>query len=233
MLEKLLELEREAFLTLNSLHSDYWDRFMWLYSGKFVWLPLAAFIIFILVYKKDWRESVLVLLGIGLVVLFCDQFTSGLIKPLFMRFRPTHHPDFMNEVVTVFGYRGGLYGFISGHAANAFGFAIFMSLLFRYKLFTWVIFIWAFVMAYSRIYLGVHFLTDIIPGALSGLVLGWLAYFIYSKGRVFVLKKSGREVIPSSEIYTKTQKQFILYGIALTVAIQLSFNTLLVSFLLR
>ena len=148
-----------------------------------------------------------------------------------MRFRPTHHPDFMNEVITVFGYRGGKYGFISGHAANSFGFAIFMSLLFRYRLFTWIIFIWAFVMAYSRIYLGVHFLTDIIPGALSGLLLGWLAFYIYIKGRMVILKKSGREVTSPTEIYTKTQKQLILYGIALTVAIQLSFNAAIVSFL--
>ncbi len=156
MLEKTLDYERELFFMLNGSDSVFLDHSMWLFTGKIVWLPLALFILVVLTYKINWRESILVLLAIVLVVTLCDQFASHLLKPVFMRLRPTHHPEFMNEVQTVFGYRGGKYGFISSHAANAFGFAMFMSLLFRCKpLFTGVIFTWAMITAYTRIYLGV------------------------------------------------------------------------------
>ncbi|KAA6306469.1 hypothetical protein EZS27_041876, partial [termite gut metagenome] len=164
MLERILHYEHDAFLALNGSHSAFGDRFMWLYSGQMAWIPLAVFILVILMYKKGWRHSLAILLSIALVIVLCDQLSSGIIKPMFCRLRPTHHPLFADKVVTVFNYRGGRYGFISGHAANAFGFATFIALLFRYALLSWAIYIWATVMAYSRIYLGVHFISDIIPG---------------------------------------------------------------------
>ena len=123
MVEKILIYERDAFFALNGSDSAFLDRFMWIFTGKAVWLPLAFLILLVLIYKKNWRESLLILLAIVLVVTLCDQFASHVCKPVFTRFRPTHHPDFMDQVKTVFGYRGGLYGFISSHAANAFGFA--------------------------------------------------------------------------------------------------------------
>lgn len=179
MLERWLVWERDAFFALNGSDWAWLDRVMWICSGRLVWVPLAALILFLLFYRRDWREGLLALLMIVLVVTLCDQFASHLCKPLFTRFRPTHHPDFMDQVNTVYGYRGGLYGFISSHAANAFGFALFMSLLFRERLFSWAIFTWAVVVSYTRIYLGVHFITDIIPGAMSGLLFGALVYALY------------------------------------------------------
>ncbi len=187
MVEKILVYERDLFFMLNGSDSPFLDRFMWLYSGKAVWLPLAFFILVVLLYKKKWRESILILLAIVLVITLCDQFASHVCKPIFTRFRPTHHPDFMDQVKTVFDYRGGRYGFISSHAANAFGFATFMSLLFRYRLFTWTIFLWAALTAYTRVYLGVHFISDIVPGAIAGVFFGWLVYWLYVKVRPVVL----------------------------------------------
>lgn len=142
MIEKILIYERDAFFALNGSDSAFLDRFMWIFTGKAVWLPLAFLILLVLIYKKNWRESLLVLLAIVLVVTLCDQFASHVCKPIFTRFRPTHHPDFMDQVKIVFGYRGGLYGFISSHAANAFGFATLMALIMRDKLFGWTIFFW-------------------------------------------------------------------------------------------
>ena len=86
---------------LNGSDSPFLDRFMWLYSGKAVWLPLAFFILVVLLYKKKWRESILILLAIVLVITLCDQFASHVCKPIFTRFRPTHHPDFMDQVKTL------------------------------------------------------------------------------------------------------------------------------------
>ena len=195
MVEKILVYERDLFFMLNGSDSPFLDRFMWLYSGKAVWLPLAAFILIVLLYKKKWRESILILLAIVLVITFCDQFASHVCKPIFTRFRPTHHPDFMDQVKTVFDYRGGKYGFISSHAANAFGFATFMSLLFRYRLFTWTIFLWAALTAYTRVYLGVHFISDIVPGAIAGVFLGWLVYWLYIKLVYLFPEQAGRLVL--------------------------------------
>lgn len=222
MLEKILTYEREAFLWLNGSHTPYLDRLMWLYSGKAVWLPLAVFILFLLIYRSKWREWLLILLSIVLVITLCDQFASHLCKPLFTRLRPTHHPDFMNQVQTVFNYRGGLYGFMSSHAANAFGFAAFMALLFRHRLFTATIFLWAALTAYSRIYLGVHFISDIVPGAMIGLFFGYLVYRLYVKVRLAVIPGATR--LPPHALYSDRRKQILVYAIFVTVLALLLFN---------
>ena len=225
MVEKILVYERDLFFMLNGSDSPFLDRFMWLYSGKAVWLPLAFFILVVLLYKKKWRESILILLAIVLVITLCDQFASHVCKPIFTRFRPTHHPDFMDQVKTVFDYRGGRYGFISSHAANAFGFATFMSLLFRYRLFTWTIFLWAALTAYTRVYLGVHFISDIVPGAIAGVFFGWLVYWLYVKVRPVVTGTNSNV----SELYSIGQKRLIVYAIFIAVLIIAVFNVQLVA----
>jgi len=226
MLEKILDLEKDLFFALNGSNSVLWDNMMWLYTGKIVWIPLALFIIGILVYKKDRHEYMLIFLSIALVVTLCDQFASQICKPLFMRFRPTHHPEFMDQVKTVFGYTGGRYGFISSHAANAFGLATYMTLLFhcRSKLFTIAIFFWALMTAYTRIYLGVHFISDIIPGIIAGIVFGYLAYYLYKRIRIYWFNKMGKEIIPPFMIYSLRRQHLIVAGIAATILLLLIFN---------
>lgn len=213
MLEKILEVERGAFLFLNGCHHPFWDSFMWLYSGQIAWMPLVLFFLILLFYKNDWKEALLIVCSIAIVIALCDQFTSSICKPYFMRFRPTHHPDFMDYVKTVHDYRGGKYGFISSHAANAFGFAMFSLLLFRYRWYSISILIWATIMAYSRIYLGVHFISDIVPGIFVGMLFGYLVYNLYVAVRRKLLKKTDKPY----RIYSESRKRMILYGLFLTV----------------
>jgi len=231
MLEKVLDYERGLFFFLNGNHTEFMDRFMWLFSGQKVWLPIALLMIVILLYKKGWKESLFIIIAIALVVTLCDQFASGICKPLFTRFRPTHHPEFQDLVQTVFNKRGGQYGFISSHAANAFGFATFMVLMFRNALFSWVIYAWATVTAYSRIYLGVHFISDIIPGIIAGLVLGYFVYCIdkWSRQRILATTASaeGAEIV-APVVYTNKQKRIVVYGLLGTIVIMLIFNAALV-----
>lgn len=230
MLEKELAFERDAFFFLNGSDSSYLDNFMWLYSGKVVWLPLAVFIMTVLIYKKNWREYLLIFLSIALVITLCDQFASNVCKPFFSRLRPTHHPDFMDQVKIVFDYRGGKYGFISSHAANAFGFATFMSLLFRYKFFTCSIFTWSILTAYTRIYLGVHFISDIICGMLTGLFLGYLVYIVYR----YIRKKVKIETCTKSStrlIYSLNNKRLITYSIWISIILLIIFTKPLISLL--
>ena len=85
----------------------------------------------------------------------------------------------MNEVITLHGYKGGMYGFISGHAMNAFGFATITALLFKNRMYSFTIYMFAFTIAYSRVYLGVHFISDVLAGGLAGIVIGFIMYSIY------------------------------------------------------
>lgn len=225
MLEQILDFERDAFLFLNSIHTPFLDQFVWLYTGKIVWIPIAALILFVICYKKSWKESLLILLSIVLIITLCDQFASSICKPLFARFRPTQHPEFMGEVHTVFGYTGGKYGFISSHAANAFGFALYTLLLFKNRFYTIFILVWSSFMCYTRIYLGVHFISDIIPGIIVGLFFSYICYKLYIFARNKVLKPANGP----EQLYTIVQKNSIVYGILATVSFLLIFSLIKVS----
>jgi undecaprenyl-diphosphatase len=226
MLEQELDYERNTFLMLNGGHSPFEDQFYWLFSGKIVWIPVVLVFIAVLFYKNKnhWKEAALILLAIVLLVTLCDQFVSGFCKPFFHRFRPTHHPEFMNDVQTVFNYRGGKYGFISGHAANGFGFLTFTALIFRYKIYTFAVFLWAAITAYSRIYLGVHFISDIVGGMFAGVFIGWIMYRLYilSYNKLIINKLTFKIQEDGYFIYPRKRIDIILYTLALTVAFMLS-----------
>lgn len=148
-------------------------------SNKYSWIPLYIGILALFIYKYKWKGLIL---GLGLVlsVVVSDQFASGLIKPTVKRWRPCHDPELQSKVYLPNNHCGGDYGFISSHAANHFAIAAFLFFLFRNK-FRWVaiFFIWAFLIAYSRVYLGVHYPGDVILGGMAGLLFGsiFLKYF--------------------------------------------------------
>ncbi len=228
MLERLLPYERSSFFFLNGSDSSLMDNFMWMYSHKLTWLPLylCLFILFIYKYRNNWKEYVLIFVSIFFVILICDQVASGILKPMFHRFRPTHHPDFQDQVHYLFGYKGGLYGFASSHASNAFGLAAFTALLFRNKLFSITIFIFAILMGYSRIYLGVHFISDVVAGALIGIITGILIYrlYIYFRKKLIINKKH-ESAIPK---YTNKEAIYVCSTWLLIVVFILIFNNQLV-----
>ncbi|MDR2681390.1 MAG: phosphatase PAP2 family protein [Tannerella sp.] len=222
MLEKILDYEHDLFIWMNGCHAPFENQFMWLFSGKIAWMPLAVMFIVMLFYKniKHWKETLIVLVAVVLVITLCDQFASGVCKPLFTRFRPTHHPDFMDEVQTVFGYRGGRYGFISSHAANAFGFATLTSLIFRYHFYSVMLYLWATVNSYSRIYLGVHFISDVVPGIVAGLAFGWIVYklYVFAREKLPVNSPENGERV-SSYPCSRKNLNVILYVLIFTIVI--------------
>ncbi|GHT26266.1 hypothetical protein AGMMS4957_21720 [Bacteroidia bacterium] len=179
MLEQELVLERSLFFFLNGHHTALLDVFFWLVSYKWAWVPFYACFLFVFVYKKNWKEIVLVVLSIALVITLCDQISAHVARPFFQRFRPTHHPDFQDIVKIVRNERGGLYGFFSSHASNAFGFAVFTSLLFKNRWFTATMLLFALLTSYSRIYLGLHFVSDVVVGAVVGSAIAWGVYKLY------------------------------------------------------
>ncbi len=193
MLERILRWETDAFFFLNAPHSDFADTFFFLISAKWPWVIVSILFLIFLFYKKPWRESLMIIAAVLLTVLICDQLSSHMFKPYFGRFRPTHHPDFSEFVKTSFSYRGGLYGFFSGHAANFFGLALLSALIFRNKIYSYLIFGIAITVAYSRIYLGVHFISDIVMGIAIGLLTAYLVYKLYQYCRL-------RFLVPPSPI---------------------------------
>lgn len=193
MVESLVSLERDAFLWLNSLHSLYLDSVMYFISDKWPWIVFVVLFLVLMSYKQKKGEVILFLLGIVLLVVLADGLSSGIIKQIFQRERPTYHPLTEDFVKTVLGHRGGGYGFVSGHTTNFFAFSLFASLVVRHRLFTIVSFIVAATVAYSRIYLGMHFITDVLPGLLLGLACGWVCYWLYSESRVAFLDVPRRE----------------------------------------
>jgi len=193
-IESILPYERDLFFLLNGSDSVLLDNIMWVVSRTKVWFLFYVFVALFLFYKTAKKEAVLVLVFFILMVVLCDQFSSGLIKPFFERLRPTHHPDFKDFVDMVNGHRGGGFSFISGHATNSFGFAVFLSLVFRNRWVTFVALVWATVISYSRIYLGVHFISDVVGGMLAGTLIAMLMYaaLIAFRKKLFHLDVAGK-----------------------------------------
>jgi len=175
----ILDMDRELFLFLNGLNTEWLDPLMMLFTQTQFWVPLYLFLIY-LIFKNYGTEGWFVLAGVVVTILLADQITSALMKPFFARLRPSHEPSLAGLVHLVDGYAGGRYGFPSSHAANTFGTAWFIWKLFgtRYR---WIglMFVWCTLMTYTRVYLGVHYPADVIVGALVGIgsgAIGWQVY---------------------------------------------------------
>ena len=123
-----------------------------------------------------WMVLLMILLGIFI----SDQLSSSIVKPLAARFRPTNDPQLMYLVDIVNNYRGGKYGFFSAHASNTFTVAVFLTLLFRHRRVGVLLLSWAVLNCYTRVYLGVHYVGDILVGTLVGILIGFLIYRLYS-----------------------------------------------------
>jgi undecaprenyl-diphosphatase len=172
--DTIVEADHKLFFFLNGLHQNWLDAPMTLVSNRLVWIPLYAWMLYLL-YKKYGKGTWIILLcAIGLI-LFSDQ-TANVFKEIVQRFRPTHNPTFGHLVHTVNEYRGGTYGFFSGHATNAFALIMFSLLLLKPSktYFKIILITYACITSYSRIYLGVHYPADIFVGALCGIGLGFL-----------------------------------------------------------
>lgn len=182
MLDKILELDKEFFLLLNGDGGAVMDSVMWALSSKMIFFLLVIVFLLLMRLIKDstFKQLLFMLISLALIVLLADQ-TSNIFKDNLCKLRPTHNPELANIVHIVNNYKGGLYGTVSAHAANGFGLGIFMSLVYRRKWFTWSVMSLFSLIAYSRIYLSVHYPLDIILGIFFGLLYGVLVYNLYKR----------------------------------------------------
>lgn len=177
MIDFIDKIDRIIFLFFNGINAEWLDPIMKSISAFWFWYPIIAiFIILSVIYykKKFWIPILFAIICFALTDLG-SNFAKNNIK----RHRPSHNVEINEEVHIVDNYRGGKFGFFSGHAANSFGLA-FISLLFiRKKYYTYFILFWAALVSYSRVYIGVHFPGDIFVGALYGTIIAFLIYKIY------------------------------------------------------
>lgn len=178
MLETLIDWDHQLFFFLNGLHTEWLDTFMYWYTNKKVWIPFYILLIVWMIKEYKWKGLIFVL-AVAASVGLADLIISGFMKPFFERYRPSRDPQWEGLVHIVRGHTGGRFGFASAHAGTAFALATFIYLLFREK-YKWVIwmFLWASLMSYTRVYIGVHYPGDIIVGGIIGAILGWLFYLL-------------------------------------------------------
>ena len=179
-MNQLATIDSDLFLFLNGLHVDWMDKFMVLITDMWAWFPLYLLLIYWTV-KQYGKRCWWVFLAVGVVVFFSDQISSHLFKPLFHRLRPCFNEDFEGIIHLPKGLAGGQFGFTSSHAANTFSIATFLTpVLKKYR--PWpaiLLYLWAFISSYSRIYIGFHYPGDIIAGAILGVLVGMIFWKVF------------------------------------------------------
>jgi len=186
LIQSLNLFDTELFLFFNGMHNSFFDGFMYAFTQIFVWIPLYASVIYLLIKTKKY-DALWLILFLVLCIVICDQISSGLIKNTVQRLRPSHEPSLNGMVHLVNGYTGGRFGFVSSHAANTFGFALLSSLLIRNRNFAVMIVAWSLINCYSRVYLGVHYPFDIAGGLIVGTFAALACYLALLKFKPGVL----------------------------------------------
>ncbi len=182
MFDTLERLDKALFLKINSLHNSLFDTIMWQLSESWHTYLFTIILAFIFYKKYSAKKAVEFLLGCALIIA-CTDFSSNTIKHAVKRYRPTHNLEIKSQVHLVNNYEGGKYGFFSGHAANVFGLTsyVFLCLHGYNKKHKLLLVLYPIIVCYSRIYLGVHYPSDIFIGMIDGLFFGTLGYFIVNR----------------------------------------------------
>ena len=189
MLDFLESIDHAIVLAINSLHTPLLDEIMWLISGKIIWIPMYLFLIYLAYQHFGKKNTIYFVVLVITAIALSDLVSSQVIKKSVARYRPSHHVELASQLHFYKQkngeyYQGGEYGFVSSHAANFFAIALFVGLIFREKApqLIYTLFSIAILVGFSRIYLGVHYLSDIIGGAIVGTTISYLLWkFVWLK----------------------------------------------------
>ena len=177
-MNEINELDHQLTLAINGSDSLFWDNVMYTVTNTFSWSLVILTLLIIIFKNNNWKEALMVYLTIALLIFVADFICSGIVKPTVARWRPTQDPHLMYLIDVVRDYRGGKYGFFSGHACNTMCMAVFLSCLFRSPKVTVTLIFWSLTTTFTRLYLGVHYLGDVCVGFTVGTLLGLLFYWL-------------------------------------------------------
>lgn len=181
-MEELVKLDKDFFIFLNSLGSVPYDGFWSIITKQIYWTPFFIVIFYLVQKKIGWKNFGILIILLALLITFTDQITN-LFKNGFQRLRPCNNPEIKDFIRVVI--QRDSFSFFSGHASNSMGSTLFIFLIIRkYYKYTYLLFSFPIIFAYSRIYLGLHYPLDIITGYTFGLLIGFLFYKIY----LFIIK---------------------------------------------
>lgn len=180
MWQKIIEFDQQLLLSVNGSWGHWWDWFFYIVSWIPTWFPLYALLVYFSWRRWGWRQTFYVILFTALAIGLAD-WVASFFKNVLPKFRPSHTPEIRSMVHTVNSYIGGLYGTVSGHAATSFAVATFISGAFRKRWVTAGMIFWAALVAFSRMYIGVHYPMDVLLGTITGVLIGLLCYWQYRK----------------------------------------------------
>lgn len=200
------QIDNKLITAINFDGSTVYDSFWSIYTNGLTWAALAATLLFYVIFigKADKKAMLLTLCAFALMFTMCDQIPASIIKPLVARPRPSHNPEIEQLLSFVNDYKGGPFGFPSNHACNGFGVAMFLTLLFRNWKTSAAAFLWACGSCYSRMYLGVHYVSDILVGALLGTAIAILIYYFLKKTKANIKIYQDKNTIGIPIIYFTT-----------------------------
>ncbi|NAY90393.1 phosphatase PAP2 family protein [Muricauda sp. JGD-17] len=189
MLEELVQFDKDLFLFLNGLGTSTWDGFWMFITKTRNSAPLYLLLLYLTYKTFGWKKTGIILVAIALLITCTDQL-SNFFKYGIGRLRPCYDQEVSETMRLVKSYCGGKFGYFSAHAANSFGPAAFFVILFRnsVRYIGIVLILWACLVAYSRIYIGVHYPLDVLTGACIGMLFGWL----FAKLAIFAFQKLGK-----------------------------------------
>lgn len=183
-------MDTSLTLFFNQMGQPWLDPIVMLLTKPLTWVPFYAFLLLVLILRVKYiglgkwdrfKTIILILIGAALCILVADQVASHLCKPLFQRLRPTHEPSLDGIVRIVQDYRGGLYSFFSSHAANTCALAVYFSLIIRRRPITVLLILFVAINCWTRLYLGAHYVSDILVGLIFGALVGYLVALLVSK----------------------------------------------------
>lgn len=182
MIDFLDNIDTSLLLALNSLHCGFFDNFMSVATGRYVWIPFYMAVAFMLFHYHGWRKALVWTAMIAMAVALADQTCATLIRPQVARMRPANELNPISPLVHVVnGYRGGMYGFPSCHGSNSLALVMMVCLVIRRKRVWLLMGSWALLNVYTRIYLGVHYPGDILIGTVIGCISAVIFYSIGCK----------------------------------------------------
>lgn len=202
MLEVLKNIDTWLLMLINSANHPFFDSLMWWISDKYIWIPMYLFLI-VKMYQKFRFDIWKIIIVIAVTITLSDGISSGIIKKQVQRYRPSHNIELkeslhLHQYSDGTFYSGGKYGFVSSHAANSLAIAILVCLFLggSSKIY-YLLVVWALIVSYSRVYLGVHYPSDIVGGLIVGFFSATVSYWL---GVKFLKIKDRREKKSNFEV---------------------------------